>query len=147
MLSYESSEGQLKMTNSHNSKMVCVSSYVSSKNFGEGMQSHIGCICLTFLHCALSNVSSNGSYQKLRSRIDYIYLFCRHFLSFLSEFFHLNLSNPNNIVSELVPLSLSFTKWWLETEYNYNKLSVNGQVLTSLSLFYIFPTKSHLGEG
>ena len=37
----------------------CASSYVSSKNFGQSRHSHIGCICLIFLRCAFSNVSSN----------------------------------------------------------------------------------------
>ena len=79
MLSYESSEGQLKMTNRHHSKMVCVSSYVSSKNFGERMQIHIGCICLTFLHCVFSNVSSNrlpGQRQNHIGCICLIFLHC-----------------------------------------------------------------------
>ena len=37
----------------------CVLSIESSNCFPERMRCHIGCICLTFLHCVFSNVSSN----------------------------------------------------------------------------------------
>ena len=33
---------------------------MSSNGLPEKRHSHIGCICLTFLHCEFSNVSSNG---------------------------------------------------------------------------------------
>ena len=33
------------------------------------MQSHIGCICLIFLHCVFSNVSSNCPLERMHSRI------------------------------------------------------------------------------
>ena len=49
-------------------------SNVSSNCLPGRMQSHIGCICLTFLHCAFSNVSSNGLPEKRQSRIDCICL-------------------------------------------------------------------------
>ena len=42
------------------------------------MQSHIGCICLTFLHSAFSNVSSKRLAQKRHSRIGCIYLIFPH---------------------------------------------------------------------
>ena len=77
MLSNESSQGLLKMINNHHSKLVCVSSYVSSKNLCESRQSHIGCIYLSFLHCAFSNVSSNCLPQKGHNHIDCI---CSNFL-------------------------------------------------------------------
>ena len=38
------------------------------------MQSHIGSICLSFLHCVFSNVSSNGLPQRMHSRTGCIYL-------------------------------------------------------------------------
>ena len=38
----------------------CVLSNVSSNGLPVRMQNHTGCICLTFLHCAFSNVSQNG---------------------------------------------------------------------------------------
>ena len=37
------------------------------------MHNHIGCICVTFLHCALSNVSSNGLLARMQSHIGHIY--------------------------------------------------------------------------
>ena len=37
MLSYESSEGQLKMTNSHHSKMVHMGQIPQDGNFGENV--------------------------------------------------------------------------------------------------------------
>ena len=33
---------------------------VTSMHLDRRMHSHIGCICLAFLHCVFSNVSSNG---------------------------------------------------------------------------------------
>ena len=38
----------------------CAFSNAFSNRLSEKEHSHIGCICLTFLHCAFSNVSSNG---------------------------------------------------------------------------------------
>ena len=51
-----------------------VFSNVSSNSMPVRMQSHIGCICLTFLHCASLNVSSNCLPEKRHSRTDYICL-------------------------------------------------------------------------
>ena len=48
--------------------LLCVLD-VSSKCPVERMQSHIGCICLTFLHCVFSNVSSNCPPERMHSRI------------------------------------------------------------------------------
>ena len=42
---------------------------VSSKRLPEKRQSHIGCICLTFLHFDFSNVSSNCLHEKLHNHI------------------------------------------------------------------------------
>ena len=44
------------------------------------MQSHIGCICWTFLHCVSSNVSSNGLPDK---RHCYIGCICLTFLHYV----------------------------------------------------------------
>ena len=71
-------EGLLKKTNSHHSKLVCVSSYVASKNLGDRKQSHIGCICLTFLHCAFPNVFPNDLPETRHSHIGCIYLIFLH---------------------------------------------------------------------
>ena len=42
---------------------------MSSKRLPEKRQSHIGCICLTFLHFDFSNVSSNCLHEKLHNHI------------------------------------------------------------------------------
>ena len=47
----------------------CVFSNVSSNCLHQRMHSHIGCICLTFLHCVFSNVSSNRLYVRMHSHI------------------------------------------------------------------------------
>ena len=47
-------------------------SNVSSNHLNRKMQNHIGCSCLTFLHCAFSNVSSKRLTEKMHSHIDYI---------------------------------------------------------------------------
>ena len=44
----------------------------------EWMQSHIGCICLAFLHCVFSNVSSNGLYRRMHNHIGCICLSFLH---------------------------------------------------------------------
>ena len=67
MLLCESSEGLLKITNSHHSTLVCVSSYVFSRNLIESRQSHIGCICLTFLQGVFACVSSNYLYESMHN--------------------------------------------------------------------------------
>ena len=56
----------------------CVFSNVSSNCLGVRMQSHIGCICSTFLHCAFSNVSSNCLPKKRHNHIGYICLTFLH---------------------------------------------------------------------
>ncbi len=53
-----------------------MASIAQSHTFGR-RQSHIGCICLAFLHCAFSNVSSMPLYQSMHSCIGCICLtFC-----------------------------------------------------------------------
>ena len=47
----------------------CPLSNVSSNSLHEKMHCHIGCIRLTFLHCALSNVSSNRLHEKMHCHI------------------------------------------------------------------------------
>ena len=55
----ESSEGSLTMTNGHFSH-TCTDQclVVCLLNLAQSKQSHTGCICLTFPHCAFSDVSS-----------------------------------------------------------------------------------------
>ena len=47
----------------------CAFSDVSSNRLPEKMHSHIGCICLTFLHCAFLNASSKHQLKKMQSHI------------------------------------------------------------------------------
>ena len=68
----------------------CVFSNVSSNGLPEKRHSHIGCICLTFLHCAFSNVASNCLHEKWHSHIDCIYLTLWCCQSFSSRLSHLN---------------------------------------------------------
>ena len=56
----------------------CAFSNVSSNGLSEKRQSHISCICLTFLHCAFSNVSANGLDGKRHSHIGCICLTFLH---------------------------------------------------------------------
>ena len=52
----------------------CAFSNVSSMNLDQSMHNHIGCICLIFLHCAFSNVSSKRLHKKMQSHIGSICL-------------------------------------------------------------------------
>ena len=54
------------------------------------MQSHIGCICLTFIHCAFSNVALNCLAEKRHIRIGCISLTFLHCASSndVSNFLH-----------------------------------------------------------
>ena len=55
-----------------------MASIAQSHTFGR-RQSHIGCICLAFLHCAFSNVFSKRLHKKMQSHIGCI---CLNFLHF-----------------------------------------------------------------
>ena len=61
--------------------------YLKSPAQEEGK--HISCICLTFLHCAFSNVASNRLHKKRHNHINYI---CFHF--FLQCIFKCFLRSP-----------------------------------------------------
>ena len=60
------------------SHLLNVFSNVSSNCLHERMHNHIGCICLTFLHCVFSSVSSNDLPEKMHSRIGCISLTFYH---------------------------------------------------------------------
>ena len=64
----------------------CVFSNVSSNCLLEWMQSHIGCIYMIFLQCVFSNVSSKRLHAKMYSHTGYT-------LSYLWRFPHLLCSN------------------------------------------------------
>ena len=52
----------------------CASLNVSSNHLPEMQHNHIGCICLTFPHCAFSNVSSNCLPEMMHNHTGCIYL-------------------------------------------------------------------------
>merc|ERR1712213_197341 len=54
--------------------LQCAFSNVSSYRLPEKMHSRIGCIYLTFLHCAFSNVASNCLHGRRHSHIGCIFL-------------------------------------------------------------------------
>ena len=56
----------------------CVFSYVSSKCLPQKMHTHIGCICLTFLHCVFLNVPSKCLNKRIQSHIGCISLTFLH---------------------------------------------------------------------
>ena len=55
-------------------KLNHVFSNVSSNGLAELMHSHIGYICLTFLHCVFSNESSNCLPERMRAPSNTTYL-------------------------------------------------------------------------
>ena len=59
----------------------CVFSNVSTSCLGQRMQSHTGCTCLAFLRCVFSNVSSNCLNDRMQNRIGCI---CLTFLKLLA---------------------------------------------------------------
>ena len=63
----------------------CVFSNVSSNRLHEMMHNHIGCICSTLLHCVLSNVPSNSLPWRMYIHIGCIYLAWRHYLCFFQR--------------------------------------------------------------
>ena len=56
----------------------CVLSNVSSNDLPEKRHSHIGCICMAFLHCEFSNESSNCLPERMQSHIGCICLAFLH---------------------------------------------------------------------
>ena len=56
----------------------CAFSNVSSKRLAERMHNHTGCICLIFLHCAFSNVSSKGLHERMHNHTGCICLTFLH---------------------------------------------------------------------
>ena len=57
---------------------ICSTFNVCFQMFPLRMLSHTGCICLTFLHCAFSNVSLNCLHKRMRNYTDSICLTFLH---------------------------------------------------------------------
>ena len=94
----------------------CAFSSVSSKRSHRRMHSHIGCIYVTFLHCAFSNVFSNGLPEKRHSRIGCICSTYWHCQSFSSGFPHP--LNQSHYFDKVVPFCCVLSKWFLQTDSN-----------------------------
>ena len=68
----------------------CMFSYVSSNDMSVRVHSRIGCICVGFPHCAFLNVSSRRLDERMHSHIGYNCLTSLHcaFLSVISKSVH-----------------------------------------------------------
>ena len=82
----------------------CVLSNVSSNRLPEQMQSHIGCTCLAFLHCVLSNVSSSCLPERMQIHTDCICLTFLEYCFLKCLFQHTCLKFPHCLF--LFPLDL-----------------------------------------
>ena len=58
------------------------------------MHSHIGCICLAFLHYVFSNVSSKRLHKRMQSHIDYI---CLTLLCLSHQYWFLSIDSFQNV--------------------------------------------------
>ena len=94
----------------------CAFSNVSSNNLPERMRIHTGCICLTFLHCVFSNVFSKCLPEK---RQNYTGCIC---LAFLHCVFSYVTSNPLLERMHNHMLAMKLTPWsntcWLLSSLN-----------------------------
>ena len=110
----------------------CVFSNVSIKNMDQSRQCHIGCICLTFLHCAFLNVSSNGLHEKMQSHIGCICLIFLH--------------QPHAQGRPLVPLNLSsllqHCSWKTDKILSLKKTKKRGEMVH----FWGGKSVKHVGE-
>ena len=84
----------------------CVSSNVSSNDVGNRLHSHTACICLTFLHCVFSNVPSNYLYYRM-----HIHIGCTCLTSFFGPDF-VTLMEASMLTS-FGPKSLSSILWFI----------------------------------
>ena len=75
----------------------------------QSMHSHIGCTCLTFLHCVFSNVSSNGLPEWLRSHTDCICLIFLHcvFSNVFSKHLHKKMQSHTGCICKTLLLCVS----------------------------------------
>ena len=90
------------------------------------MHSHIDCICLTFLHCVLSNVSSNCLPVRMQRRIGCICLtFLHHVCSTLFQ--------------NLLPVRMNFSRilltWWHCQSFSLHLYPLN----QSNNIPFVFP--------
>ena len=115
-------------------------SAVPLKLLHKRMQIHIGFIFLTFLHCVISNASSNGLYLKIHSRIGCIYATQRQYFS--SGFSHLHPPNQDNNqdFAPLPLLCLFFPNccFKLSQIYHWLFVSNNHNCLLSITYFHFF---------
>ena len=90
----------------------CAFSNVPSKRQLERMHNHTGCICLTFLHCVFSNVSSNGLPERMHNRIGCICLSFLHcvFSNVSSKHLHKRMHNHTGCICLTFP-HCAFSNW------------------------------------
>ena len=107
----------------------CASLNVFSNRLPVSRQSHIGCICLAFLHCAFSNVSPNCVLEKRHSHTGYICLTFLHcaFLNVSSNGLH------ENMQSNIGCICLTFLHCVLKSKSLSPKMHPLPQQTTSLS--------------
>ena len=67
------------------------------------MHNHTGCICLIFLHCAFSNVSSNGLPERMHSHIGCISLTFLHCVFLNVSSMYVDQRRHNRIGSIVLP--------------------------------------------
>ena len=102
----------------------CVFSNVSSNCLLERMQNHTGCICWTFHHCAPSNVSSNGLFEKLHNYIGCICVTC-YFPLWLPHLHYLNLKHYSQEFHPLLLVSLYWRKFQRHFDWKDKKWKWN----------------------
>ena len=114
----------------------CAFSNVSSNFLPENRQSCIGCICWTFLHCAFSNVPSNCLHQRMHSHIGCI---C---LTFLHCVFSNESSNamPAMMLSQTGCIFLLFFS--VGFQMNYQMACLRGCIVTLVAFIWPFSTVS-----
>ena len=100
----------------------CAFSNVLSNCLLERMQSHTGCICLTFLHCAFSNVPSKRLHKRIHNHTGCI---CSTFLHYASSNVLSNcllerIHNHTGCICLIFPSALGQLFHWNFSAWNYH---------------------------
>ena len=98
------------------------------------MHNHTGCICLTFLHCVSSNVSSNCLPQKMHNHTGYICL----------TFLHCAFSNVSSICLHFRRFIITQAAFvWLFSTVRFQMCPQNvrprGCIITQVAFVWFFP--------
>ena len=84
------------------------------------MQRHIGSICLTFLHCKFSNVSSKRLHKRMQSHIDCI---CLTFLCLSHQYWFLSIDSFQNVDPSSNDNWYFYCNGWILTK-KYSRLRI-----------------------